>query len=279
LRCAWSLSIYLSLTALRRMNEKYGIKDPVLKIEQRQERNFSSDQLDQTPNTNNYDLEFSPTGQVLEETVYTYGGSVYRLTRHEYDDAGRLFRKKMFDKTGAETEVSELVYSPGACSWVTRDTAGSITSRGVSEYSGENLVLTSSCDAQDRRRTLKTFDYSNNKLARSDSRYFLPDGTLSERWLSDYDAEGRILKTYGLMADGSPLGDGKYSYEYNDVGRESKIWTFNEFEDDEVAKGVTIYEYVNDERGNWIERREFHRWRNQSDHSKTITRRKVTYFT
>jgi hypothetical protein len=41
---------------------------------------------------------------------------------------------------------------------------------------------------------------------------------------------------------------------------------------------VTIYEYVTDDVGNWIERREFHRWRNDSYHSKGIATRKLTYY-
>jgi hypothetical protein len=260
------------------MDEKYGIKGSVHKLEQRKQRISDSDPLYKTPNISDYDLEFSPTGQVLEKTSYTYGGAVYQSMRYEYDDAGRVVRRRTFDSTGAEMALSELVYSQAKCSWVNRDAAGTITSRGLDEYKGENLVLASSYDPQDKRRTLKTFDYSSNRLTSSDSRYFLPDGTLYERWLSDYDSEGRIIRTHGLKADGSPLGDGKYSYEYNDEGRKSKVWTFNEFDDDEVASGVTIYEYLNDERGNWIERREFHMWRNDSYQSKTITSRNLTYF-
>jgi hypothetical protein len=41
---------------------------------------------------------------------------------------------------------------------------------------------------------------------------------------------------------------------------------------------VIVYEYVADDFGNWIERREFHRWRNDSYRSKGITTRKPTYY-
>src|SRR5271169_1915394 len=40
------------------------------------------------------------------------------------------------------------------------------------------------------------------------------------------------------------------------------------------AEPAHIYEYVTDDVGNWIERREFHRWRNDSYQSKGITTRK-----
>ena len=91
-------------------------------------------------------------------------------------------------------------------------------------------------------------------------------------------SEGRIHKTYGLKADGSPPGDGKYLYKYDQEGRRSKIWTFNEFGHDNIATNVTIYEYVNDDIGNWLERHEYHLWRDDSYQSKRLTTRTLTYY-
>jgi len=113
---------------------------------------------------------------------------------------------------------------------------------------------------------------------KSESLYYLLDGTVCEHWLADYDSEERIHKTYGLKADGSPLGDGKYLYEYDQEGRRSKIWTFNEFGHDNIATNVTIYEYVNDDIGNWLERHEYHLWRDDSYQSKRLTTRTLTYY-
>jgi hypothetical protein len=105
---------------------------------------------------------------------------------------------------------------------VNHDAFSVVANHGVGKYSGKNLLSTSSFDNENRRRRVKTFEYSGGRLVKSDSLYYLSDGTAYERWLVDYDSDGRIHKTYGLKADGSPLGDGKYVYEYDQQGRRSK---------------------------------------------------------
>jgi hypothetical protein len=67
--------------------------------------------------------------------------------------------------------------------WVNRDAMGIITRHGVDEYNDASLILGSSFDAQDRPRRVQTFEYLDNRLAKSDSRYYLPDGAMYERWL------------------------------------------------------------------------------------------------
>lgn len=260
------------------MNDIYGIKGRVHRLEQRKHLKFEVDGLAHTANHDSFDVEFSDTGQVLQETIYSYGGSACRSTRFEYDEAGRLTRTAELNNTGAEIGVSEHVYFEGKCTWANRDVAGMITSRGVDEYNGEHLILLSTFDGNDRLKRVKTFEYLDNKLTKSDSRYYLPDGAMYERWLTDYDSHGRVHRTHGLKADGSPLGDGKYLYEYGEEGRIDKVWTFNEFGEDNIASGVTIYQYVNDDRGNWIERSQLHLWRNDSYQSKTTTTRKLAYY-
>jgi hypothetical protein len=260
------------------VNENYAVKGCVRRLEQRKRSRDNSEPLNQTLDLWSFDVEFSLSGQVLQKTSYTCGGAVYRSTRFEYDETERLIRTTSFDSTGSGLASSELAYTEGECIWINREAAGIITSRGVDEYSGENLILMSTFDAQGRPRTVKSFEYLDHKLAKSDSRYYLPDGAMYERWLTDYDSQGRVLRTHGLKADGSPLGDGKYRYEYDEEGRIGKVWTFTEFDDDNIASSVTIYQYVNDHRGNWIGRSEFHLWRNDSYQSKTTTTRKLTYY-
>lgn len=258
------------------MNEEYGLKGNVKRLEQRRQSKFDSGLLQHTPDHDSFDVEFSLLGRSLRETYYTYDGLVHRSTRFHYDEAGRLIRTEKFDHTGACFGCCEHVYSEGKCEWLSRDAAGVITGRGVDEHDGTRLVRLSSFDDHGGPRRIKSFEYSDNRLVKSDSRYFL-DGYV-QRWLADYDSAGRIHKTYGLKSDGSPLGDGKYVYEYDQDGRESKVWSFNEYNDDNVATQVKIYEYVDDEERNWIERRELNVWRNDSYRSKTITARKLTYY-
>jgi len=259
------------------MNEEYDIKGHVLRLVQREHQKFSSDRLVHTPNHSSFDLDFSSDGQVLRKTLYTYGEVIFRSTQFGYDAAGRLTRTDDLNGEGLKIGTSELVYSEGQCAWTDRDAAGIITGRGLDEYDGELLLRISSFDSRNMPRRFEFFEYSNNRLAKSDSRYYLPDGALAERWLTDYDSEGRVARTHGLTADGSPLGDGKYRYEYDGMGRRAKVWTYNEFDGSDTASSVTIYEYVDDEHGNWIEQRKRHLWRNDSHESKTVTTRKLTY--
>jgi YD repeat-containing protein len=261
------------------MNEAFEVKGSVRTLEQRkQAKQDPQDLLRRVRDLDSFDVEFSPSGQPILETSYTHSGSVHRCTRFEYNEAGRLVRTVSVDGAGNKLDSSELTYAESKCVWVNRDALGAVANHGADEYSGKDLLSTSSFDNENRLRRVKTFEYSGGRLVKSDSIHCLPDGTVYERWLADYDSEGRIHKTYGLKADGSPLGDGKYVYEYDREGRRSKTWTFSEFADDNLATNVTIYEYVNDEIGNWIERHEYHLWRNDSYQSKRLITRTLTYY-
>jgi YD repeat-containing protein len=261
------------------MNEQdFGLKGSVRSLAQRKQSRPTSERLQLVPDHNSFDVFFSLSGQVLQQTSHTYGGAIHHSTRFEYDEAGRLIRTTTSDSSEVSLETSELVYPVGQCVWVKRDGGGVMTSRGVDDYDGEYLILASTFDIQDRLKRSKNFEYLNNRLRKSDSKYYGGDGVLYERSLAEYDSEGRIQRSYGLKQDGSPLGDGKYSYEYDAEGRIAKHCTFSEFEADEIASKVTIYKYVNDDVGNWIERRESHLWRNDSYASEAITTRKLAYY-
>lgn len=258
------------------MNDNYGIKGRVRRLEQRKQWGFSEGLLNQVPNFDSFDVEFSSTRLVLEKTSYTHSGAVHRSTRFEYNAAGKLVHSEEFDRQGQKLRASELVYSDSKCSWTTCEMSGAITSHGVDEYDGTNLVLSSSYDSKGNPITLKSFEYEEGKLSRSVSKYYGCDGIAIEQWMTTYDEVGRIANTFGLNADGSPLGDGKYSYEYDQEGRQIKIWTFSDWED--VASSVTVSEYRNDAIGNWVERQVFHRSKSDRRWRKTTTTRTLSYF-
>jgi len=258
------------------MNEALEVKGSVRKLEQKRKRDLP-DSLQHIFDFGSFDAELSPSGHLLLETSYTYGGFLYRHTHYEYDEAGRVVRTASVGATGETLGSSELTYAESKCIWVNRDPLGILSSHGVDDYSGKHLLSTATFDRENKPKRVKTFEYSGDRLVKSDSLYYLPDGTVYEHCLSDYDSAGRIHKTYRLKADGSPLGDGKYLYEYNQEGRRSKTWTLNEF-GEEIATSVTIYEYVDDEIGNWIERHEYHMWRDDSYRSKHLTTRTLTYY-
>ena len=258
------------------MNETYGVKGSVHRLEQRKHWNFPTTNLNQTPNFDSFDAEFSPAGRLLNRTDYTFGDEVYRCTRFEYDDAGRLIRTVGYKSDGTAVATSELVYSEGRCDWTNGEASGVVTSRGVDEYVGERLTLSSTDHAHGKPKLVKSFEYKQGKLSESVSKYYDQSGGLNHLWVTSYDSAGRVAKTYGLKADGSPLDDGKYTYEYDAEDRRTKVWSFNDGED--VANAVTISEYLVDENGNWTERTDRHRSKSDSKWRKNTTSRRLTYY-
>ncbi len=258
------------------MYESYGIKGHVLSLKQRKHWGFSEGFLNQVQNFDSYDVEFSHTGLVLAKTSYTHGGAVHRSMLFEYNDVGQLVRSEEFDSEGEKVEISQLSHSQGKKTWTACDASGVITNYGVDEYDGTKIVRYSSYDGKGKPKTLKTFEYEEGKLSRSVSKHYGDDGTIGQQWITTYDAAGRVSKTFGLKGDGSPLGDGKYSYEYDNEGREVKVWSFNDLED--LASSVRVSEYRNDATGNWIERNDFHRAKSDTRWRKTTVTRTLSYY-
>lgn len=261
------------------MNHAFGIKGSVRKLEQRKhhKQNAIAD-LAHLRDFHSYDLEFSRSGQLLQETSYKLGGSFDCITRFDYNELGKIIHTEQFDGKGRRDGSSQFIYSDSKCIWVNRDSQDVITSNGIDQYQDSLLLSASTFNAEDKLRRLKTFEYSNQKLLKSKSQYYLPDGTANECWHTEYDSEGRIFLTFCLKEDGSPLGNGKYLYEYDSDGRESKVWTFSEFGDDKTATSLAMYKYINDDAGNWIERHECHMWRADSRQSRSLTTRTIAYF-
>jgi hypothetical protein len=91
-------------------------------------------------------LNFPALGKVLLKTLYTCSGSVHRRTRFEYYEAGRLIHTVSLDGAGNGLGSSELTYPESKCIWVNRDSRGVITSHGIDNYSGTQLLSTSTFD-------------------------------------------------------------------------------------------------------------------------------------
>jgi len=258
------------------MNDKYDVKGRVHKLEQRKVWNIG---LEHLPNRDSFDVEFSPSGQILRLTTYNMAGAVVGSEQFVYSDSGKEVRSLEFDSTGRQTNSNDFVHQTEENRVITiSETDSKFKGRTVKVYDGSLLLSFASYDGDNLLRTQKTFQYAGSKLQTSDSRYYLPDGKLVEQWLSRYDSEGRIAQTYGLKGDGSPLGDGKYEFEYDSEGRNTRVWTFNDLVPEEPASGIKIYEYATDEAGNWIERREFYQSRGDSTWSMKTTTRKLTYY-
>jgi hypothetical protein len=271
------LGDYQPLAAQSRMNENYNVKGPVLKLEQRKP---CVPGLEHLVDYDSFDVEFSPSGQVVHFAQYTGAGNVFRSEYHSYDQSGKLARSLEFDNAESEAGTTDYEFDSDGkrIGWTRRDKSGAVTGRGVEEYAGKLLVSLVSFRANDLLLRRKTFEYSDDKLLKSISTYYSPNGEVAERWISTYDAQGRISQTFGLKSDGKPLGDGRYLYEYDQDGRKSRVLSLNEFADDNEPNRITRFAYQCDRHGNWIERCEYSRFARDSDWQKSVTIRNLTYY-
>ena len=259
------------------MNEDYGVKGLVHRLEQRKP---CVPGLELLPDHNSFDVEFSRSGQVAHLTQYTGAGNVFRSQCYSYDDSGKLARSFEFDSAESEAGTTDYDYDDDGkrVAWTSRDKSGAVTRRGLEEYAGALLLSLVSFRANEVVVRRKTFEYSDHKLVQSVSTYYCLNGEVSERWISTYDEEGRIAETFGLKSDGTPLGDGRYVYEYDPEGRESRVLSFNDSGHDNKPNHITRSTYKCDEHGNWIERYEYTRSESDSNWRKTLTTRKLTYY-
>jgi hypothetical protein len=257
------------------MNENYDVKGCVHTLELRRPWKYG---LDNLPNHESFDVEFSPTEKVLQQTDYTNATGVYRSSRFTYDDTGRLVRTVEFDGAGIEVAISEFEYFEGRRLCTTRDATGIVTGRDVDEYDGKLLTLLGSYDSDGKPKRLKSFQYTNGKLVEAVSKFYVRNGSLVQISISRFDSLGRIVEAFGLTPEDKPTGDGRYTYEYDGDGRKHRILSYNGLNDSDVPNSVRGFEYKCDEHGNWTERSEYHRFRSGSDWTKRITKRVLTYY-
>jgi hypothetical protein len=262
------------MTTQMRMNENYEIKVGVHKLEQ---RTPSIPRLKHLRDHKNFDIEFSPSGKVLQVTNYTGALIVHSREYLLYDDQLTLALSVELDAAYRCKKITSLEsFDKGVKTWITRTTLGQETNRAIELFDDGRLLSVKSFDGDGHLKIEKTFEYAENKLAKCDSNYYGIGGSLAECWISHYNSDGRIADTFGLKPNGEPLGDGRYKFEYDSEGRESKVWSFNEWDD--VATSVKTYEYECDQRGNWIERRALNQSRSDSYWRTEITTRKLTYY-
>jgi len=258
------------------MNESYDVKGCVRKIEQRRSR---LSVLQHVRDFESFDVEFSPAGQVIQTIHYTMSGRVHGSERFTYNEAG-VTGSFCFDAAGSQTTSTDYKYDGEGrqVGWVSKEASGAATRRCVREYAGELLSSVAVFQANGVPLWKKVFHYSGATLQKSRSKYYAPNGNLNEEWISDYDSNGRVQLTFGLTAEGKPLGDGKYRFEYDAEGRRTKTLTLNEWTDDSVPESVTVFEYTVDDVGNWIERHQRFRSKSDSAWRTQVTTRKIFYY-
>lgn len=254
-----------------------GLTGPVQHLEQRAHRR-SDPGLDAIRDFESFDAEFGRTGKLLSYTSYLHSGKIHERTSYFYDDSDEQVLTVECDAVGRCKAISDR-RTEGYGQWVyrtTRTPKGIVTATTVEHYRSGSLISIWNCDAERRTKREKHFQYAGNKLFKSVSLYHAA-GRIVERWVTSCDSEGRISKTFGLTEAGSPLGDGKYVYEYDEEGRKRYVWSFDDLSPRDSANALNIYEYDCDAHGNWIERRRFHQFRGDSSWRLTKTIRRIEY--
>ena len=262
------------------MNENYDVKGPVRSLKQRKEYKPLTPTVDRLRDFESFDVEFSHEGLVQELRTYTHMGVPDGSEQYLYDPKGNHIRTLRFDNAGVQVSISELEHGAeqGRVQWITRGMSGDLLGRGVDEYRGELLISVSTFQSNGLPLVQKTFEYAGTKRVQALSLYYGIDGNLAERHIVTYDSEGRLTETYGLNPNGEPLGDGRYRYEYDEEGRQSRVLTFNEWSETDVPSHISEFTYKCDERGNWVERRKLWTCRSDSHWRETVTSRKLAYY-
>ena len=262
------------------MHDNYDVQGQVRRIEQPVQNADHLKNFQHLRDFDSFDVEFSPSGQVVQQTNYTIGAKVHDSKTFIYGERGQIVRTLEFDGVGTQFRSTDFQYdNERRCvGWTTRDSSGILMRRCVQRYVGELLVCSATSDANGMPTRQEDFEHTGSNLAKSVCRFYGPDGSLHETWTSHHDAQGRLIETFGLTSKGNPLGDGRYTFEYGADGRKCKTWSFNDLSDDRVPNAVTVFEYKSDDVGNWVERRAFQRFRTSTRWAETVTNRKLAYF-
>jgi len=256
------------------MHEYDDVQGQAHTLEQRREDQFGNPDL---PDPRNFDVEFSSSGLVLQLTTRTTSGGFHRSERFVYGDAGELLRSVITNRSGVESEITDFIReSDERQIWTTRDFSGVVVGNGVTQYSN-GLAVRSTSFRSGAMSVDKRIEYVKGKLSKRVSEYYGFNGALSERWIAIFNESERVIENFGLKADGRPLGDGKYVYEYDSAGRTYRVLSFNDLADENIPNYIRGFTYVCDEKGNWIERREYSLFRDDGRWQQSITTRRLSY--
>jgi hypothetical protein len=262
------------------MYDDYDVKGPVHRIEQRLQSVDHLQFLQHHRDPDSFDVEFSPSHQAVQQTNYTFGAKIEGFERFIYAEWGELVRTLDFDSAGRLRGSTDFHSdNEGRCvGWTKYDGSGGVSLQFVRRFTGNLVVSSATSDVDGLAIREEDFEYAGGILSKSIRRYYSRAGILSETWISRYNPEGQLTETFGLNANGGALGDGRYTYEYDVDGRETRVWNFNEWSEEQVPNAITVHEYTSDEVGNWVKRSSFHRFRTGSRWTERITNRKLTYF-
>src|SRR6266436_2082244 len=114
------------------MNDKHDVKGRVHKLEQRKVWNIG---LEHLPNHDSFDVEFSPSSQILRLTTYNMAGAVIGSSHFVYDDSGKISHSLEFDSTGRQIHSNEFVHQTQGNQVITiSESEGKFAGRTVEVY-------------------------------------------------------------------------------------------------------------------------------------------------
>jgi len=258
------------------VRKNYDVTGPVRALTQRRENLTALKSLGNSFDPEFYQIEFSVEGLVRAKTRFRGDGEVYDAERFEYDPTGRITRIVVADSAGQLISSTEFEYPANGKRGVTRNPNGVVIRTCADEFEADRPTVVSSFEADGTPMTRKEFEYRGGRLFRTVASYYAPNDVRFHRWISIFDDRERVQESHGEHVDGSPLGDGKYTYEYRDDGRLWKHSCLNEFTDE--VSSVETYSYSDDTRGNWVEKRGIRLWRNKDLPQSSLWTRELSYY-
>jgi hypothetical protein len=258
------------------VRKNYDVTGPVGTLTQRTANLAALTSLGSNFDPEFYKMEFSVEGLVRAKTRFRGDGEVYDAERFEYDPTGRITRIVVADSAGQLISSTDFEHAANGKRGVTRNPEGVVIRTFADEFEAGRPTLLSSFEADGTSRTRKEFEYRDGRLFRTVASYYAPNDVRFHRWISIFDDRERVQESHGEHVDGSPLGDGKYTYEYRDDGRLWKRSYLNEFTDE--VSSVETYSYFDDTRGNWVEKRGILSWRNKDRPQSSLRTRELSYY-
>lgn len=204
-----------------------------------------------TIDSSRFHYEFDVNGNLAISKSYLRDGSVHSRTQYFYDGED-LLRSESIDCQDRLIQTTTYLYERGQCiAWSASNATGE-TERQARMFYQKGVLSRMSIFAGNQFVLDRRFSYDQGVLSFQDSRIFSTLGVYAERALTFFDAEGRPKESFALKPDGSPLGDGRYEYVYDERGFRARVLCYDDFSEASEPTSIHTYAYTTDETGNWI---------------------------
>lgn len=228
---------------------------------------------------------YNENGFLIEYWLYNINGTIYEKTKLENDDKGRLLKTNTYDNSGVLKSYLETEFDNNGNIIFKRiyNSENEITFIQKNEYDSRGNNIRSSFTAfdfnetkenqfikrieSDSIKTYKTLRKYNSKNQLIEKTEFEPDGKIDRVETFKYDEKGNEVESELKMFNGNYF---KYVSNYNERNNISTQKT--------IGKNGSIeqqynWEYLYDERNNWITKKSF-----SNGQLVSIWERKIEYY-